>query len=75
MIHEMVNSSPSRMNSASVRPSERALGCSLLGSLPAKIEMKMMLSMPRTISMAERESRLIQPSAVPNTLKSNIRRL
>ena len=41
-----------RTNMASARPTSRPLALLLRGSLPDKIEMKTMLSMPRTISSA-----------------------
>ena len=44
------SSSRMRVTMASVRPTVRARGCSPAGSFPDRIEMKMMLSMPRTIS-------------------------
>jgi len=47
---------------ASVRPVLRARRCSPAGSFPARIEMKMMLSMPRTISSTVRVRRAIQVS-------------
>jgi hypothetical protein len=40
----------SRVPNAPRRPSRRARGCWALGSFPARIEMKMMLSIPRTTS-------------------------
>jgi hypothetical protein len=49
-----------RMNIASASPVCRARRCCSLGSFPARIEMKMMLSMPRTISSAVRVAKPIQ---------------
>src|SRR2546428_5019547 len=51
-----------RVSMASARPTVRARGCSPAGSLPARIEMKMMLSMPRTISSTVSVRRAIQVS-------------
>ena len=52
-----------RMNIARKRPVFRARSRSAAGSLPARIEMKTMLSMPRTISRTVSVRRAIQPSA------------
>src|SRR5436190_4748332 len=61
-IHAMLRSSSTRVMNAPASPSFRALGCSGAGSLPLKIEMKMMLSMPSTISSALSVSSPIQAS-------------
>ncbi len=50
----MDSSSRIRVPMASARPKKRAFGCCSLGRRLTRIEMKMMLSMPRTISRAVR---------------------
>ena len=50
------------MHMARLRPRRRAVALPSAGSLPARIEMKMTLSMPRTISSTVRVSRAIQLS-------------
>ena len=50
MIQPAKNTSTTRMTIASVRPRLRALACCSFGSLLARIEMKMTLSTPSTIS-------------------------
>src|SRR6266446_4128614 len=50
MIHASAASNAIRVSMAPARPTRRARPCSCLGSLPARMEMKMMLSMPSTIS-------------------------
>ena len=50
------------MNIARERPSVRALACCCGGSLPDRMAMKTMLSMPSTISRAVRVRRAIQAS-------------
>jgi len=55
-------SRPMRMNMASPNPSRRALGCCRFGSLPTRIEMKITLSMPSTISSTVSVSSAIQLS-------------
>ena len=47
----MVNSSPSRSSSAIMMPMRRARACCSFGNLLVRIEMKIRLSMPSTISM------------------------
>jgi hypothetical protein len=67
------HSSARRMNIASDRPILRARARSSARSLPARIEMKTMLSIPRTISRTVSVARAIQPSALlvhPNALPS-----
>ncbi len=50
MIQPAAKTRPTRMSIASVRPRLRARACCSLGSLEARIEMKMTLSTPSTIS-------------------------
>ena len=54
------NSKAMRISMASSRPSLRAFGCWSSGSFPARMEMKMMLSMPSTISRPVRVRKPIQ---------------
>jgi hypothetical protein len=54
--------SASRVPSAAARPMRRALRCRSRGSRPARMAMKTMLSMPRTISIAESVTSEIQVS-------------
>src|SRR5262249_18100926 len=49
---------------AASSPTRRALACSVFGSLPEIIEMKMTLSTPKMISRKVRVARAISPSAV-----------
>ena len=58
--HERDISKSNRVIMATANPTVRALDCSSGGSFPAKMEMKMMLSIPRTISRAVSVSRAIQ---------------
>ena len=58
------HSSAMRMNIASESPIFRARARSSAGSLPARIEMNTMLSMPRTISRIVSVARAIHPSAL-----------
>ena len=58
------HSSAIRMNIASDRPIFRARARSSRRSFPARIEMKTMLSMPRTISSTVSVARAIHPSAL-----------
>ena len=53
-----------RVISASPNPHWRALRCWAAGSFPLRIEMKMMLSMPRTISSTVNVNKLIQISGL-----------
>ncbi len=64
MIHVRENSRPIRMIIARPRPAVRAVPCFSRGSLPARMEMKMTLSMPRTISSTVRVSRAIHASGL-----------
>src|SRR5262245_64738090 len=64
MTHVIDNSSRIRMIIASDRPTFRARARSCCGSLPARIEMKTMLSIPRTISRTVSVPRAIHPSAL-----------
>ncbi len=50
MIHVMHSSRRTRITIASISPTLRALACCSFGSLSASTEMKMMLSIPSTIS-------------------------
>ena len=59
---KMKFSSSTRVMSASARPMLRALPCWSAGSLPERIEMKMMLSTPRTISRTVSVTRLSHAS-------------
>src|SRR5688500_4359075 len=52
------------MMSARPSPSPRAAGCCSLGKRPVRIAMKMMLSMPSTISMTVRATSAIACSAI-----------
>ena len=52
MIQLSESSSATRISKASVKPRRRAFSCERAGSFPARIEIKTMLSMPRTISSA-----------------------
>ena len=58
--HASEHSSRMRVMSASARPTLRAFACCSAGSLPLRIEMKMRLSMPSTISSNVSVKRLIQ---------------
>ena len=58
----MASSSRMRMPMAATMPTRRALSRWSSGSLLARIEMKMMLSMPRTISSTVRVSSASQTS-------------
>ena len=60
MSHEIENRRAIRMNIARNSPSLRARGCCARGSLPARIEMKITLSTPRTISSDVSVTRAIQ---------------
>ena len=62
MIQVMESSSRMRVTNAPPSPSERARGCSVAGSFPARMEMKMTLSMPRTISSTVRVRSAIHAS-------------
>src|SRR5512134_202367 len=62
MIHVSDSSRPMRISIASASATRRARPCSLSGSFPARIEMKMMLSMPSTISRTVRVASAIQVS-------------
>jgi hypothetical protein len=62
MIQVMDRSNRIRVPIATVSPRVRARCCCASGSRPARIEMKTMLSMPRTISSAVRVRRAIQVS-------------
>src|SRR5690606_32248123 len=62
MIHAIMNSRPRRVTAAPRMPSLRARSRCASGSLPARIEMKMMLSMPRTSSSAVSVASAIQIS-------------
>ena len=53
-----------RMNMARPSPTLRALPCCSVGSLPARMEMKMTLSMPRTISSTVSVNSAIQLSGL-----------
>jgi hypothetical protein len=61
-IHDNSNNRPMRMNMARNRPSRRANSCFSRGSLSTRMEMKMMLSMPRTSSRAVSVKKAIQIS-------------
>src|SRR5687768_11589050 len=50
MIHASENNSSTRVTMAPSSPSRLAFACCSSGSFPERIEMKMMLSTPRTIS-------------------------
>src|ERR1044071_6571112 len=60
MIQVRLINSSTRVMSASERPSFRAFACFSAGSFPARIEMKITLSMPRTISRPVRVRSEIQ---------------
>jgi hypothetical protein len=63
-IQVIPSSSRTRKISARVKPILRARPCWSWGSLPATIEIKMMLSMPSTISIKVSVRRLIQVSTL-----------
>jgi hypothetical protein len=58
-IHASESSSSTRMIIAIARPMVRAFFCCSIGSLPDRMEMKMTLSMPRTISRTVNVNRAI----------------
>ena len=60
MIQDSENSSSTRVIMAPSRPMRRARGCCSGGSFPDRMEMKMMLSTPRTISRKVSVARAIQ---------------
>src|SRR5262245_6513696 len=62
MIHDSVNKRPSRLTSASAMPIRRAVARFSTGSRPTRMVMKTMLSMPRTISIADNVARAIHAS-------------
>jgi hypothetical protein len=62
--HEIPNNKAIRMNKAKIRPKVLALSCWSIGRRLHKIEMNMMLSIPKTISIKVNESKLIKPSIV-----------
>ena len=64
MIQAINVRSSTRMTIAASRPARRALGWSVFGSLPERIEMKTTLSMPRTISRKVNVASAMRPSAV-----------
>ena len=51
---------PSRANSATNKPIDRARRCSLKGNFPERIEINMILSIPKTTSNTVNVIRLIQ---------------
>src|SRR6516164_334159 len=51
--HTTENSNAMRVSIASARPLMRAVACDCGGNRPTRIEMKMTLSMPRTISSSD----------------------
>src|SRR5690348_1267326 len=63
-IQAIASNRPSRDTAASMMPRRRALSRRSGGSLPARIEMKMMLSMPSTSSSAVSVARAIQISGL-----------
>ncbi|CAM5610321.1 hypothetical protein RLIN73S_01789 [Rhodanobacter lindaniclasticus] len=63
-IQAIASNKPSRDTAASMMPRRRALSRCCGGSLPARIEMKMMLSMPSTSSSAVSVARAIQTSGL-----------
>src|SRR5512145_504520 len=60
LIHASENSSRTRVSIAASSPRRRARACWFAGSLPDRIEMKMTLSTPRTISRKVSVARAIQ---------------
>src|SRR6056297_1997836 len=64
MIQLMESRSKTRPTSARIRPMRRASGCCSSGSLFERIEMKTMLSIPRTISRRVSVPSAIQASGV-----------
>ena len=64
MIQVMAKSSMTRKTSASRSPICRARVAAGSGSFPTMIEMKMMLSMPSTISITERVTKAAQASGL-----------
>ncbi len=71
MTHEIEIRSRIRMPIASPSPIDRPFACCSGGSLPVRIEMKMMLSMPRTISSVVSVARATQ--ALGSEIQSNMR--
>ncbi|MDN5760230.1 MAG: hypothetical protein L0H59_17190, partial [Tomitella sp.] len=63
-IQAIASSRPNRVIAASMMPRRRALSRRSGGNLPARIEMKMMLSMPSTSSSAVSVARAIQISGL-----------
>jgi hypothetical protein len=69
MIQVIEKSSSIRMIIASPKPTRLASAWRFSGSLSVRIEIKMMLSMPSTISSAVRVSKAIQISGFANQSK------
>jgi hypothetical protein len=65
MSHLIDSSRRIRVTSAKARPMVRARACWARGSLPARIEMKMTLSIPRTISRKLNVTRLTHAFGSP----------
>ncbi len=63
-IQTIDQSSPMRITIAAMRPTRRARFCCSFGSLPDRIEMKMTLSTPRTISRKVRVTSGISSSCM-----------
>ena len=62
-----------RVTIARARPKKRVRGCRCFGMRPTRIEIMMMLSMPRTISRAVRVKNAIQISGlVSHSMKRSL---
>src|SRR5687768_10430354 len=72
--HVIDRSSAMRMNIANDRPTLRARSRSSLRSFPARIEMKTMLSMPRTISSTVSVPSAIHPSGLETQSNALVRK-
>src|SRR6266705_6626972 len=73
MIHASAASRAMRVTIAPANPTRRARACCAAGSLPARIEMKMMLSMPSTISSTVSVSRPSHTSGLAKRVIGNVR--
>ena len=70
MIQPAKNTSTTRISIARVRPRLRALACCSFGSFDARIEMKITLSTPRTISRTKSVAKTAIRSGVKAKEKS-----
>jgi hypothetical protein len=69
-IQEILKSKITRIISAIIKPIARALPCLAFGSFPAIMEIKMILSIPNTISNTDKVSKLMSDATVKSSLKS-----